>query len=125
MEYKLIQRGNPGDKTAPKKWYASPVISGKTTQATISKEISGRSSLTRGDISNVIMNLIDELPKSLLEGRSVKLDGFGTFRVSFSSEGADAEKDFEAHMIRNPKIVFTPSKELKQSLANLTFERKK
>lgn len=123
MKYKLIERRNPANPEAAPKWYASPQLSGKTTQASISKEIAGRSSLTKGDVSNVIMNLIDELPASLLEGNSVKLDGFGTFRISFSSEGAATQAKFNTSMINKAKIIFSPSSELKKLLLDLSFEK--
>ena len=123
MKYKLVQKGNPSSPDTPKKWYASAVSSGKTTQGSLSKEIAGRSSLTKGDISSVIMNLVDELPTSLLEGRSVKLDGFGTFRISLSSAGSDTKDEFNTNMIKQPKILFTPSSELKQAMSNMTYER--
>ena len=32
MKYKLVERGNPTDKTAEKKLYATPVYSGKVTK---------------------------------------------------------------------------------------------
>jgi hypothetical protein len=50
MKYKVIERGKPGDYETPKKQYASPVNAGKMTIRDFSKEIAGRSSLTRGDI---------------------------------------------------------------------------
>jgi len=123
MKYKLIERGNPADPAAPKKWYASPIISEKVSLKTISKEISSRSSLTAGDISNVLSNLLDEMPKYLIGGNSIKLGDFGTFRLSFSSEGAETIDDFSASKIRGMKIVFTPGKDLKNQLNDIHFER--
>lgn len=122
MKYKLTQRSNPMNAEATKKWYASPVLSGKLTQKSLSDEIAGRSSLTKGDISNVIMNMIDEFPRQLIEGKSVKLDGFGSFRISFSSDGVENKEDFNTSLIKNAKILFTPSSELKKALSDLSFE---
>ncbi len=123
MKIKLIQKGNPQNLDAPKKWYASPVNQGKVSKHQISKEISGRSSLTRGDISNVIDNLIDELPKYLKAGNSIKLGDFGTFRLSISGTGSDTEENYTTANIKGVKVVFTPGKMLKEELANIRFER--
>ncbi|MBN2164800.1 MAG: HU family DNA-binding protein [Marinilabiliaceae bacterium] len=123
MKYKLVQRSNPLNKTAEAKWYANAVNEGKISKTEISKEISGRSSLTRGDVSNVIENLIDELPKYLAMGKSVNLGDFGTFRLSLSSDGASSEKEFNAGMIRGAKVIFTPGKELKKVIENISFEK--
>ena len=123
MKYKLIERGNPGNASAPKKWYASPVQSGKTvTIEEMAKQISGRSSLTRGDLYSALQNVVDELPLFLLMGRSVQLGEFGTLRLSFSSDGVEDPKNFNTNMIRGVKIIFTPGKLIKSEIDNLTFE---
>ena len=123
MKYKLVQRTNPQDKSAPGKWYANAVNEGTISKSEITKEISGRSSLTRGDISNVLENLIDELPKYLVMGKSVKLGEFGTFRLSLSSDGANNVEEFTAGMIKNAKVVFTPGKLLKEAVSTISFEK--
>ena len=123
MKYKLIQRGKPGDETAPKKWYASPVKSGRSTEKNIAKEISSRSSLTAGDVMNVIQNFLDLLPNHLTDGKSVKLGDFGSFRISFSSEGVETEKEFTTDKIKGLKIIFTPSSDFKSELTKISFEK--
>lgn len=52
MKIKLIEKRKPGTKTGPGKFYANPVNVGCKTL----KDIAGRSSLTRGDIENVLEN---------------------------------------------------------------------
>ena len=88
MKYHLVQKANPQERSK-KKWYANAVISSKVEQKDIAKTISSKSSLTAGDIANVIQNLLEELPKELVKGNSVKLGDFGTFRISISSEGVE------------------------------------
>ncbi len=123
MKIKLIQRGNPQQPTAPKKWYANPVNQGTISNHQISKEISGRSSLTRGDVINVLDNLIDELPKYLTAGNSIKLGDFGTFRLSIQGTGSDTKEEYNVSNIKNVKVVFTPGKDLKRELEDIHFER--
>ncbi|MDR0714874.1 MAG: HU family DNA-binding protein [Bacteroidales bacterium] len=124
MKYKLIERVNPANPADPKKWYASPVNAGKFTIKNFAKEIAGRSSLTRGDIENVLNNFLDELPVFLKLGMSVQLGEFGTLRLGISSEGTDTKEQFSAAKIRNVKIIFTPSSALKTSLKDdLAFEQ--
>jgi predicted histone-like DNA-binding protein len=122
MKYKLIERANPQDRTQSK-WYASPVNEGKITQSDLTKDIVGASSLSRGDVSNAIENLIDTMPKYLLMGKSVNLGEFGTLRISFSSEGVETPDDFNVSKISGVKVVFTPSVELKKALDDLKFEK--
>ncbi|MGP2570510.1 HU family DNA-binding protein [Ornithobacterium rhinotracheale] len=121
MKYKLVQKVNPQDKS--KKWYANAVNAGTTEQRAIAKNISEKSSLTAGDIANVIENLLEEMPKELIEGKSVKLGEFGTFRLSLSSEGVSNEKDFNATKIKGAKVIFTPGVALKKALSDIKYER--
>lgn len=125
MKYRLVQKGNPGDPEAEKKWYANPVKAGTTTQKNLATQISGRSSLTAGDVSNVIQNLVELLPQELIKGNSVQLGDFGTFRISFSSDGVEKEKDFTVDKIKGVKVLFTPSADFKKVLAGMKYEREK
>lgn len=122
MKYKLIERANPQDR-ASVKWYASPVNEGKVTQRDIAKDIVVSSSLSRGDITNVIENLLDTMPKYLLVGKSVSLGEFGTLRLSFSSDGVEKAEDFNAGLISGVKVVFTPGVELKKAIEDIAFEK--
>lgn len=123
MKYKLIERGKPGDTSAPKKWYASPVYTEKVSLKKLAKEIAGRSSLTSGDVLNVINNLLDELPAYLMRGNRVQLGDFGSFRLSFSSEGVEVAKDFNTNKIKGVKVLYTPGKDIKNQLDDIHFEK--
>jgi predicted histone-like DNA-binding protein len=118
MKYKLIWRVNPQNR-AEKKLYASPVNEGKITKTDLAKEIVNISALSRGDVSSVIENLLEILPKYLLMGKSVSLGELGSLRVSFGSEGVEDEKDFNVNKISGVKIIFTPGVELKKQLGNI------
>jgi len=122
MNYKLVKRTNPQNRKE-EKWYAAPVNSGKVTKREITTEIMQMSSLSRGDASNVIENLLEILPKYLLMGKSVSLGEFGTLRLSFSSQGVEKQEEFKANLIGNPKVVFTPSTEMKKILKEAKFEK--
>ena len=110
MKIKLIERRKPGTKTGPGKFYASPVNVGKKTLRDIAHDIAGRSSLTRGDIENVLANFMDCLPHYLRDGFSVQLGEFGTMRLTLSSEGAATEKAFKTETIKrkHPKFAVLP-----------------
>jgi predicted histone-like DNA-binding protein len=74
-------------------------------------------------VNNVIDSLLDTVPKYLLMGKSVNLGGLGTFRLSFSSEGADTAEAFNTSMIKRVKVIFTPSTELKSANEKASFEK--
>ena len=125
MKYKVIEKGNPLNPNAPKKQYASPVNAGKFTLKEFAKQIADRSSLSRGDVENVLSNFLEELPTFLKLGMSVKLGDFGTMRLSLQSEGVDLGQKYDASKIKGVKIIFTPSTELKADIAKTSFEEAK
>jgi predicted histone-like DNA-binding protein len=125
MKYKIVRKGNPSNPAAPKKKYASAVNAGRFTLKNFSKEIAGRSSLTRGDIENVLNNFVEVLPTFLKLGMSISLGDFGTLRLATISEGVDEDKEFTVANIKGVKVIFTPGVELKKSLEDITFEEEK
>lgn len=122
MKYNLVQRADPSDRTKPAKWYATPSSRGRKSISQISEDVSGASSLSRGDIQNVILSLVDQIPKYLVDGQSVELGELGTLRIGFSSDGVDKKEDFNVSKISDMKIIFTPSTKMKEILSGLHFE---
>ena len=120
MKIKLVTRKNPQKKTEVK-FYANPVNAGRKTLHEIARDIAGRSSLTRGDIENVLSNFIDCLPGYLRDGFSVQLGEFGTMRLTLSSKGAETERAFNTDTIK-PRVTFTPGVELKSALRDNSYE---
>ena len=120
MKIRLVPKKNP-QKREEVKFYANPVNLGHKSLDDIARDISGRSSLTRGDISNVLYNFIDCLPHYLRDGFSIQLGEFGSMRVTLASKGAETEKAFKTETIK-PRVVFTPGTELKRELAANSYE---
>ena len=122
MKYKVVERKNPLNPQSEGKYYANAVNTGRFTVRDFAKEITERSSLSRGDIENVLENFLDVLPTFLKLGMSVQLGDFGTVRLSLSSKGANTPDTFKADMIKGVKVIFTPGVELKKALKNISFE---
>lgn len=124
MKFKLVARKNPQQQDEAPKYYAQPIYNGMVDVDFIARQIAGRSSLTAGDIKNVLSNFLEEIPTYMLLGYSVKLNELGTFRVSFSSEGAITPDTFKTTMIRGKKVIYTPDAILKtRILDGLTYEQ--
>ncbi|GMO53737.1 MAG: hypothetical protein Pg6C_20170 [Treponemataceae bacterium] len=104
------------------KWYLTQETGGSVSLQEIAKEIVGRSALSLGDVRSVLSNLVDILPLFLKFGQSVRLEGFGSFHISVTSDGVENPADLNAHHIRNTRLVFVPGSELKKSLGDLSFE---
>ncbi|PZM87038.1 MAG: DNA-binding protein [candidate division SR1 bacterium] len=123
MFYRLVQKANPLDQEH-KQRYATSVNAGKIDTRMIAKTLAQKSSLTTGDVMNVLENLMEEIPRWLAQGYSVSLGELGTFRLSLSSEGVKEQKQFNTRTIKK-KVIFLPSKSFKSELKTIAFEHKK
>ncbi|MCD7902033.1 MAG: HU family DNA-binding protein [Bacteroides sp.] len=108
--YKAVQ-SNMASEDGENKWYPHLVKSSKrATTETLAEEIARRSSLSPGDVHNVIQNLTDCMRLHLLNSESVHLDGFGTFTVKASSagNGVSTAEEVSHKQINHLTVHFTP-----------------
>jgi predicted histone-like DNA-binding protein len=118
---KRILRKNPQD-LSKSKWYLTQEQSGSVGIKEIAKEIEGRSALSLGDVQSVLSNLVEVLPTFLKLGQSVNLEGFGSFRISVSSEGVENPDELNARHVKSVKLLFLASAALKRNLDGISFE---
>ncbi|MDY3316325.1 HU family DNA-binding protein [Riemerella anatipestifer] len=124
VKFKVIERGQPGvSGGGDKKWYATPVSSGEKTLTDLTKDIEKISTVSGADIRAVLYALVDVMQSSLANGQIVRLGELGSLRISFSSEGKATEKEVTANAIKQAKVIFTPAKGIKDTLATLTYEK--
>jgi predicted histone-like DNA-binding protein len=121
VKLKKIQKKNPLHQNIVK-WYLTQEKTGSVGIAEIAKEIEGRSALSLGDVQSALSNLVEMFPLFLKLGQTIKLEGFGSFRISVASEGTDTAEELNAHHIKGVKLIFLPSTELKRSLEDISFE---
>ena len=123
VKYTVNERGNPLKPEQPKKWYASAKSKGDATLRALGKEIAARSTVSPADTQAVLVALTEVLTEYLADGKIARLGDFGAFQVSIGSEGAETEAEFNASLIKNPKVVFRPGIDLREMLNNLKFEK--
>lgn len=123
VKYVLVEKVNPGNPEAPKKWYAQSKGAGELTLKALSKEIAQRSTVNTADTLAVLESLTQVLGERLAEGQIVRFGDFGSFQVSIASEGAEKPEKFNMNMIKSRKIVFRPGADLREMLAALKFEK--
>lgn len=123
VKYVLVERGNPGKPTAPKKFYAQHKSTGEVSLRQLTKQISARSTVSAADTMAVVESLIQLLPELLAEGNIVRLGDFGSFSGTLSGAGADTADDFRAALIEKFSIRFRPGKELTKAIASLDFRK--
>ena len=119
MKYKLTPKANPQNRDAAPKYYAVPVHAGEKDLKQLSQEIADLSSLSPGDVYNVLITLVSILPKHMRDGFKVSLGDFGSFKASFSSEGVDDPKKFNVSMVRGKKVLYNAGKDIKKGLDDM------
>jgi predicted histone-like DNA-binding protein len=121
VKLKKIQRKNPQNVNQAK-WYLTQEKTGTVGVQEIAREIEGRSALSLGDVQSVLSNLVEILPVFLRLGQTIKLEGFGSFRISVTSDGTETAEELSARNVKGVKMVFLPSVELKRSIEDISFE---
>ncbi|MDR0609102.1 MAG: hypothetical protein LBG58_03245 [Planctomycetaceae bacterium] len=121
IKLKKILKKNPRQLEVSK-WYLTQEKTGTVGINEIAKEIEGRSALSLGDVQSTLSNLVEMMPLFFRMGQTIRLEGFGSFHISVSSEGTDTEEELNTHHVKGVKLVFLPSIELKRNLENISFE---
>ncbi len=123
LKYSLMQRVNPRDPAAARKFYAVAVSKDHVDLRMLSTEISNISTVSSIDTMAVLESLVQVLPQYLLDGRTIKLGEFGTFRLTISSEGAETAEEFSSSLIKKVKLNFRPGKLISNALKTISYEK--
>ena len=94
-------------------YYPLAVTVGKPVST---KEVAERlaqiSTVSRSDVMAVLGDLAGVLADFMKQGKSVRLDGLGTFRYTISSEGVADKEDFDFQkQVKAVRVSFIPQRE--------------
>jgi len=116
-KYKLVKKINPMDRKAAKKWYAVPVSEVPQTVKAMTRAATENTTTAPIEMEAALDLLGKHARHQLQQGHTVRLGDLGTIRVTFKSDGVEDITKFNAGaMIKNPRIIFTPSKEFRESV---------
>ena len=94
-----------------KKWYPRAVLVDKpVTTDELSAEIATASTVAPADVDATLKSLSGIMGKYMAQGRSVHLDGIGTFHFTINAKGngADTPEEVSARQIKGIRVRFTP-----------------
>jgi predicted histone-like DNA-binding protein len=123
VKFKVVERGNPANAEAPKKFYPSIRSGGRMTLRELAKEILTISTVSSTDTMAVLEALLNIIPKELSKGNIVELGDFGNFWLKANAEGADTAEAVRATQIKTLLPRFNPGKEFKKVLDAIEFEK--
>ena len=102
---------------------ARQVNLGKVTIHQLAKEIADITSLGRGDVASVLTHLSELAIRYSTLGFSVDLGDLGTLTPRLSAKALPLEEKYTPDAIRQLRLRFTPSKEMKIRLKEVSFEK--
>ena len=92
------------------------------TQAKVIKEAALRSGVSQG-VMKACWDAAGEVIKAwATEGHSVALPGLGSMRFGLRSKAVEKVEDVKTSLIESRRIIFTPSVDLKDELANTAIQ---
>ncbi len=123
VKYNVIERGNPSNAAAPKKFYPSITSSGRMSLRQLAQEIAKISTVSSTDTMAVLEALLTTIPDELAKGNIVELGDFGSFWLKANAEGVNAAPQVSATQINTLLPRFNPGKEFKKVLKTIEFEK--
>ena len=111
IKYRLVLRKDmtKGAAADSKLYYAVNKSTGTCDFEELCDQIADRSTASRGDVHVVVDGLLYILKQRLQKGETVQLGDLGHFQAVIGSKGTKLESDFNASLIKRPRIVFRPS----------------
>lgn len=104
------------------KWYPQSVLVGSpVTTDEVADRLAAESTISPADTRAVLTALGSVLADYMSKGRSVKLDGIGSFYLTATAarNGADTEKEVTASQIVGTRVRFTPETRYRSGAARV------
>jgi Bacterial nucleoid DNA-binding protein len=113
------------DPNSPKLYYLKP-CAGFTrvhTLEDLARDIELIGSMSMEDVEHVIKSVTRRMKTSLTNGDRIKIDGLGTFYITFNCTGAEEEKDCTVKNIRKVNIRFKTDSSLRLTNDSIASSR--
>lgn len=121
IKLKTIQRPNPKDLTAERKYYVSAQNSGEISLEEMSENISDRCTLTETDVLAALSALQREMTKNMMAGKIVRFGTFGSFQLTLNSSGVENIADTSQNQVKGVRVRFRPGTRIQENLRNLKY----
>ena len=104
------------------RYVMKPELYSSLSQAKVIKEAALRSGVNQG-VMQACWDAAGEVIKAwATEGHSVALPGLGTMRFSLRAKSVENVNEVKTQLIKTRRIIFTPSVDLKDELANTAIQ---
>ena len=106
--YRLYQNNRKNSEFSGK-WYARSVMTNTIDTAAIAERIQRNCTVKKSDVVAVLTELVEVMKDELQNSHSIKLDGFGFFRIGLHTAPANTAADFSVQEnILGARVNFIP-----------------
>lgn len=123
VSFKMVSKKNNLATPPEIKYYPCAVHDGEVDLDRLASVVASQSTVSRADCYAVIIALTQAIGDSLSEGRIVRIDNLGTFQITLQGLPADSPDDLGKSNVKGAKIIYKPSRNMKQVLRELTYKR--
>ena len=122
INYSLAKMSPKVGEKADGKFYARAQVNSTTSLKQFSQLIASQTTVSRADVSAVLISSVENLVMELQRGNQVEFGDLGKFRLQLTSKGADKASDFNAAInITGVHIQFIPGEDLNAMFDKLEF----
>lgn len=133
LKYNVILQKNPMDEDAAPKFYARIISIAQDTISTIAQQLSEDCTPNEEDCLVVVDGIMKQIIAGLKEGKIIKIDRFGSFRLTIRNNGTscptvsqylkDPASFNQKTAIAGVNLIFTPAKELSLAIKKAGAEK--
>lgn len=121
--YNVVAKKNNLDKNKAVKYYAQVKKAGLMTEESLENQLEKMSTLTIGDVKNVLANAQSVILDALSKGNVVQLGRIGSFGIGVRSKGTDTVKEFNATKINHVHVNFRASNAMRETMSKIKFTK--
>jgi nucleoid DNA-binding protein len=121
--YSTVERGNPGNPDAPKKFYLQSKIRGKKSHKQILADAARNNALNVKEVDTGVYAYFQSVFAALSDGFSVEVEGLGTLSTSIKSEGVATVAEATASKVKNISLTFRPKPEVSDMVKRFKIEK--
>lgn len=116
-KYKLIHKQNPQNRKARMKWFAIPAPGSPLSLKEMSRMATENTMMSPAEMLLAFDLFGRHAVMQLRQGHTVRVGELGTLRLVFKSRGVEDAARFDPRtMIKEPRVVFVPSKAFRDSV---------
>lgn len=124
LRYKVTSTKKPGQgKDGEQLWFPRLTSSQQVNLKQMAEILADRSTASRGDVYLIVMGLAQLIPELLADGKTVKLDSLGTFRLQARVDTSPSPDLVSSRHIKEIRAIFRPDNEIKLALKNVNITK--